>query len=200
MSKELDHPKKGLINIQDPDDYECFKWCCLVRYLHPAYHNLRISRKVNRLYGNKLDFKDIKIPVKVRDVHKIDRKSATGISVFGYEDKEKYPIYMSKKFREDKHVNLLFIDEGQKKHDVHIKDFNTVMYDHTLYHGRKNFCRYCLQAFRTADALKCHIKDYFKINFKQRIKMPRKGEYVRFESYERKIKSPFMIYAVLKVL
>ena len=27
------------------------------------------------------------------------------------------------------------------------------------------------------------------------IKMPKKGEYVRFKNYENKIKSPFMIYA-----
>ena len=31
--------------------------------------------------------------------------------------------------------------------------------------------------------------------------MPKKGEYVKFENFERKIKSPFMIYAcILKVL
>ena len=40
----------------------------------------------------------------------------------------------------------------------------------------------------------CHIKDYFKINGKQRIQMPRKRKYVRFKIYERKIKSPFLIY------
>ena len=26
LPKELDHPRKGLINIQDIDDNECFKW------------------------------------------------------------------------------------------------------------------------------------------------------------------------------
>ena len=54
---------------------------------------------------------------------------------------------------------------------------------------------YCLQAFRTTDTLNCHIKDCFKINGKQGIKMPEKGEYVRFKNYETEIKSPFMIYA-----
>ena len=43
------------------------------------------------------------------------------------------------------------------------------MYDHTLYRGRKHFCRYCLQAFRTVEKLKCRIKDCFKINGKQTI-------------------------------
>ena len=62
-----------------------------------------------------------------------------------------------------------------------------------MYDYRKTFCRYCSQAFRRADVLKCHIKDCFKINGAQRIKMPTKGEYAK--NYERKIKSPFMIYA-----
>ena len=38
LLKELNHPRKGLINIQNINDNECFKWC-LVRYLHPVYHN-----------------------------------------------------------------------------------------------------------------------------------------------------------------
>ena len=40
-----------------------------------------------------------------------------------------------------------------------------------------------------------NIKDCFKINGKQTIKMPKKGEYVKFKNFERKIKSPLMIYA-----
>ena len=69
------------------------------------------------------------------------------------------------------------------------------MYDYMLHLGRKHFCCYCLQGFRKAKALKRHIKDSFKINGKQRIKMPKKDEYVRFKNFGRKIKSPFMIFA-----
>ena len=65
------------------------------------------------------------------------------------------------------------------------------MYDHTLHRGRKHFCRYCLQAEQS----KCYIKDCFKVNGKQTIKIPKKGEYVKFKNFVRKIKSPFMIYA-----
>ena len=43
--------------------------------------------------------------------------------------------------------------------------------------------------------LKCHTKDYFRINGKQTIKMPKKGKYVKFKNFERKKKSLFMIYA-----
>ena len=73
------------------------------------------------------------------------------------------------------------------------------MYDHSLHRGRKHFCCYCLQAIGTEKILKCHIKDCFKINGKQTITMPKKGEYVKFKHFERKIKSPLVIYADLKV-
>ena len=66
------------------------------------------------------------------------------------------------------------IGEEGKKHYVLIKDFNAFMYDHVLHRGRKYFCRYCLQAFRTVEKLKCHVKYCFKINGKQTIKMPKK--------------------------
>ena len=61
------------------------------------------------------------------------------------------------------------------------------MYDHSLYHERKHFCRYCLHAFITEEILKRYSKDCFKINGKQMIKMPKKGEYVKFKILKEKI-------------
>ena len=69
------------------------------------------------------------------------------------------------------------------------------MYDHNLHRGRKNICCYCLQAFSTEEILKNHIKDCVKINGKLRITMPKKGEFVKFKNYGRKVKSPFITYA-----
>ena len=50
--------------------------------------------------------------------------------------------------------------------------FNTFIFDHILHRGRKHFCNYWLQAFSTEEISKTQIKDCFKINGKQRIKMP----------------------------
>ena len=72
--------------------------------------------------------------------------------------------------------------------------FSTFVYDHTLHRRRKHLCCYCLQAFSTKETLKLHIKDCFKIKGKQRVEMPKKGEYVTLKYYEWKIKSPFTIY------
>ena len=46
LQKELDHPKKGMINIQNTDDNECFK-LCLVRYLNPADPARIIKNKIS---------------------------------------------------------------------------------------------------------------------------------------------------------
>ena len=89
------------------------------------------------------------------------KKNSICISVFGYENKEKHRIYVSKKCCGEKHVDLSLIGEG-KRHYVLIKGFNIFMYDNTLHRGRKHFCRYCSQAFSTEETLKCHIKDCFK--------------------------------------
>ena len=86
-------------------------------------------------------------------------------------------------------------EEG-KRHCVLNQDLNTFIYNHTLHRGRKLICRYYLHAFSTEEVLKRHIKNYFKINGKQRIIMPKTDEYRKFKKYERKIKSPFMIYVV----
>ena len=48
--------------------------------------------------------------MKIRDIHKIEINSID-ISVFGHENKEKHPVYLSRKCCEDKHVDLLLIGE-----------------------------------------------------------------------------------------
>ena len=58
------------------------------------------------------------------------------MSVFGYENKEKHPIYISNICCKEKHVHLSLIWEEVKKHYVHIKDFNIFMYNHAVYHGK----------------------------------------------------------------
>ena len=80
---------------------------------------------------------------------------------------------MSQNFSED-NVDLLLIEEEGKIHYVLIKHLNIFLHDYTLHSRRKHFCCHCLQAFRTAETLKCHIKDCFKIKSKQRIKIPKK--------------------------
>ena len=119
--------------------------------------------------------------------------------LFGYENKETYPIYILRKCCEEKRVDLLLIGEG-KRHYVLIKDFNTFKYNHTLHQEKSIFAiilyklllqKVCFKLLLQKD---CN-KDCFNINDKQKILMSKNGEYVKLENYERKTKSPFIIYA-----
>ena len=77
LPKELYHPRKGCINIQNINDIECFKWS-LVRYLNPSnYHQPRII-KADKTFAKKPDFKRQKFPVKIKDIHKIEKKNSIG--------------------------------------------------------------------------------------------------------------------------
>ena len=69
----MNHPRKGLINIQNTDYNECFKWC-LVRCMNPAdHHSLRIT-KAGKDFPKRLDSKDTEFPLKIRFIHKIEKK------------------------------------------------------------------------------------------------------------------------------
>ena len=65
--------------------------------LNPADHHPARITKADKDFAKTLGFKDIKFPVKIRDIHKIENKNSIDISVFGHENKAKYPIYISKK-------------------------------------------------------------------------------------------------------
>ena len=87
LIKELDYPRKGLVNIQTTNDNECFKWC-FVRYLNPADRNPVIIRKADKNFAKRLDFKYIKVSVKIRDIYRIEKKNSIVISVFAYNKKK----------------------------------------------------------------------------------------------------------------
>ena len=95
----------------------------------------------------------------------------------------------------------MIVKKEKKKKLCSYQRFRYIHVWSTLHHERKYLCRYCLQAFRTAEILKCHFKHCFKINGKESVKMSKKSEYIKFKNYEKKIiiiKWPFMIYTSFK--
>ena len=64
--------------------------------LRSCRYNPRRIKKADKDFSKRLYFKDIKFRVKTRDIHAIEKKKKIGISVFGYENKVEYPIYVLK--------------------------------------------------------------------------------------------------------
>ena len=183
---------KGLINIKNKDN-ECFRWCH-IRHLNPQDKNPQRITKTDKNFIKQLDYSNIEFPVTVKQINKIEKQNNIRINLFGYEEKQKFPIYISQEKFQD-HMELLLINKDKKNHYVLIKNFNKFMFDQTKHNCKKHFCMYCLQCFSREDVLAEHIKNCLSINGKQAIKMPEKGQHVSFRNYHKQIPVPFVIYA-----
>ena len=183
---------KGLVNIKNKDN-ECFRWCH-IRHLNPQDKNPQRITKTDKNFIEQLDYSNIEFPVTVKQINKIEKQNNIRINLFGYEEKQKFPIYISQEKFQD-HMELLLINKDKKNHYVLIKNFNKFMFDQTKHNCKKHFCMYCLQCFSREDVLTEHIKNCLSINGKQAIKMPEKGQHVSFRNYHKQIPIPFVIYA-----
>ena len=59
-----------MINIQNTDDNEYFK-PSITRYLNGADRNTARITKADKKFAKKLDFKDMKFPLKITDIQTI---------------------------------------------------------------------------------------------------------------------------------
>ena len=86
----------------------------------------RITQKDKEMI-NDLDYKGIEFTISKKDFHKIEVKNEIYISVFCYENKLTYPIYVSDQ-RFENLMDLLLISNENKSHYVYIKDFERFMF------------------------------------------------------------------------
>ena len=197
LPQELRNSAKGLINMKNKDN-ECFRWCH-IRHLNPQDKDPQRIKKTDKQYIEKLDYSSIEFPVTVKQINKIEKQNNICINLFGYEEKQKFPIYISKEKYQD-HMELLLITEGENQHYVLIKDFNKFMFNQTKHEHRKYFCMYCLQCFSREDVLTEHKNNCISINGKQAINMPEKGDKVYFKNRHKQLPIPFVIYADFEAL
>ena len=193
LPSELRNSAKGLINMKNEDN-ECFRWCH-IRHLNPQEKYPQRIKKTDKQYVEKLDYLNIDFPVSVKHYNKIEKQNSINISVFGYENKEPYPIYVSKEKYED-HMELLLVTKNENKHYVLIKDFNKFMYNQTKHEHKKHFCMHCLQCFSSDRVLNNHKDNCIQVNGTQAIKMPDKDNNIlKFNNFHKQQPVPFVIYA-----
>ena len=192
LPQELRNSAKGLINVKNKDN-ECFRWCH-IRYLNPQDKDSQRIKKNDIKYIGQLNYSNIEFPVTVKQINKIEKQNNICINLFGYEEKQKFPIYISKEKYQD-HMELLLITEDENQHYVLIKDFNKFMFSQTNHEHKKYFCMNCLQCFSREDVLTEHKNNCLSINGKQAINMPEKGDKVFFKNYQKQLPVPFVIYA-----
>ena len=195
---ELQHHRKGLINLQNKDN-ECFRWCH-VRHLCPMDKDPQRIKKSGRKYVSELNYDGVVFPVSIKQINKIELQNKININVFGYENKQPYPLFVSKEKFED-HIELLLVSENENKHFVYIKDFNRFMFNQTKHKNKKHFCMHCLQCFSTQDVLDRHKLNCIVINGEQAIRIPSKDNNIlKYNHYQKQLPAPFVIYADFEAL
>ena len=193
LPQELRNSSKGLINMKNEDN-ECFRWCH-IRHLNPQAKYPQRIKKIDKEYIYKLDYTGIEFPVTIKQFNKIEKQNEININVFGYEEKQPYPIYISKEKFKD-HMELLLVTKDKNKHYVLIKDFNKFMYNQTKHKDKKHFCMHCLQCFSSEKVLNNHKDNCIQINGTQAVKMPDKDNNIlKFNNFHKQQPIPFVIYA-----
>ena len=73
--------EKAMINIQNKNDNECFRWCHLAFLLHVKQNAERISNY--KEHKDKVKYDKINFPVKLKDIPKIENMNDIKFNVFG---------------------------------------------------------------------------------------------------------------------
>ena len=138
MSDELNHLKKGLINIPNYDN-KCFFWCH-VRHLNLIDKNPQRLTKRDREVFKKLNFQPVNFSVSKKDYDGIEILNKICTNVFCCQNKTVYPVYLSDQSFNDC-LDLLLVSNGFTSHYVCFKDFSRLMFNKTKHKGKKYFVK-----------------------------------------------------------
>ena len=124
----------------------------------------------------------IEYPVSLKDIDKFEKQNPSiSITVLGYEGKGVYTLRNSENTNREHDVDLLLI-EGVN-HYYLIKDLSRLLSSQvSKHHGKKYFCKRCLNPFNNQKALDKH-KEYCGNHEGVRIIMPEKGTMLKFKNY-----------------
>ena len=193
--------KKAIINVQNENDNECFKWAVTSAVFPKEKNSERLSKQM-RKDSEKFDWTGIEFPVSEEFIDKFEKHNPYAINVFGYEGVV-YPLRISEK-KNDKVINLLLIANEETNHFCWIKNMSRLIYgDVSNHHGKRYFCYRCLNSFHSVKSLEKHT-EYCQNNEEVKIEMPMfkddKGKflgpkYIHFKNHYRKQRVPFVVYA-----
>lgn len=192
LPKQFQNPVYKLINVKNSDK-ECFKWSVGRHFCIDERNPARISKRLKKEV-EKLNFNGIEFPMKVKDISKFENQNDISVSVYyfqnNFENKlELCPLRISKVKNED-HVLLLYISDENNSHYVLMKDLSPFV---NKKQKSKNFiCKYCLHSFYKKELLEKHE---LECSIHTPVKMDLPQGSVKFKSFSKTIKHPFVMYA-----
>jgi hypothetical protein len=114
--------KKAIINIQNADEY-CFAWA-VNSALHEAVSQTDRTSSYPH-YTRSMNLGDIQFPMKMTDIKKFELLNPTiSINVYGLEEDKIVGPYYHTKNRKNTHINLLYMQQGERTHYCYIKNMS----------------------------------------------------------------------------
>ncbi|XP_071153082.1 uncharacterized protein [Mytilus edulis] len=185
-----------ILNIQNLDN-KCFLWTVL-----SSMHNFQRNPENVENYVpfvNSVNMTGIEYPTPLSQISQFEKQNNTiSVNIFGYEEGEIYPLYITKKTF-CHHVNMLYFKENNKSHYMLINNFNRFLSRTKKHREEHFFCYLCLQGFTDKCKLERHKADCGKFDF-QKITLPKEGEVLEFKEYAKTARIPFVIYADFECL
>ena len=162
---------KSCINIKNEDNF-CFKYCvlCEVNKVYDKAHPEKVSAYKKFADQTKVNFEGLLFPMPVEMMDRFEEINnyKYSVNVFQLRDAQGVDGEMRDKhvdvlrittIRDAQiHINLLYLEEGDKAHYVLIKDFDKLMFgQHNKNKIKKHFCHYCLHCFRKGETNEKHL-------------------------------------------
>ena len=184
---------KGVVNIKN-NDQKCFLWSVLAGLHSVPHHPERQSHYLK--YEHDLNMKGIEYPVPISKAEMFEKLNDISVNVFGFEDGEVFPLYLTKLENGDREVDLLYITNDNGSHYCWIKSLDHFLGSMTRFCNRRFYCRRCLHGFTKRDMLTEHKTYCTKFNF-QKVTYPKEGEndILEFKDFHKLSRVPFVIYA-----
>ena len=166
---------------------KCFKWAVIagLKWEEIDRDHQRVSKL--RRYGNEFDWSRMSYPVATKDINKFETRNMIGVNVLALNGRT--PYICRKRMDYDRVVNLMILEDGEKKHYVAIKSLERLLSKMNSKHNpSQHFCNNCLQGFKTSESRDNHY-EYCRSNESVRIEMPTKNPIVSYSNGHNQFKS-----------
>ena len=184
--------KKAIINPKNLD-MKCFKWSVIaaLKWEEIDSNHQRISKL--RRYEDEFDWSGISFPVSTKDISKFETRNRIGVNVLALNGKTPYICRKGRDY--ERTVNLMIIEDREKKHYVAIKSLERLLSKMNSKHNpAQHFCNNCLQGFNCEESRDEHY-EYCRSNESVRIEMPTRNPIVEYSNGQHQFKVPFIMYA-----
>jgi RNase P subunit RPR2 len=187
--------KKATVNIKNSDNH-CFLYCMLSVSHHQKNNAHNIS--YYSPYLKELNVQSLAFPLPIAQIPTFEENNpdfSVNVIYPNSDDKTFAPLYASPHRNRRHVVNLLLLDEGERRHYVVIRKLSALLATRNSHNGKSFPCPYCLHCFTTESGIQTHIPECARHGL-QNVKYPTEtNNILKFTNRQNEFPVGFAIYS-----